>query len=162
MLVNNLWEKVKNANRWAVLFFVLIAVVILYSGTALSMKATDSAEFCGSCHVMNEVTRTHQISTHAKLSCNDCHAPHNITAKIPFKAMAGAKDIYINMFGEVDDVIHTSKKSKDIINQNCLNCHEMTNVNVAMDTKEYCIDCHQTVPHFSKRTPISERRVAGE
>ncbi|OEF96871.1 cytochrome c3 family protein [Desulfuribacillus alkaliarsenatis] len=154
-------DKIKSANKWAVMFFVLIALVVVYSGTAISMKATDSAEFCSSCHVMNEVVRTHQVSTHANLSCNDCHAPHNITSKIPFKMKAGAKDIYINTFGEVSDVIHSTNQTKEIVNQNCLNCHGMTNKNVATDAKQYCFDCHQTVPHFNK-LPISERMVAGE
>ena len=159
--MSKLTDKLRSANRWAVLFFALVAVVVLYSGTAVSMKATDSKEFCGSCHVMNEVVRTHQFSTHANLSCNDCHAPHDLVSKIPFKAQAGAKDIYINTFGTVDDVIHATDKTKEIVNQNCKSCHEMTNVNVAMDTKEYCFDCHRTVPHFGKK-PISERMVAGE
>ncbi|OEH85189.1 hypothetical protein BHU72_06155 [Desulfuribacillus stibiiarsenatis] len=154
-------ERLKNANRWAVLFFVLVFAIVFYTGTAVSMKYTDSPEFCGSCHVMTGVHRTHQFSTHANLSCNDCHAPHNIVAKIPFKAKAGAKDIYKNLVGDVDDVIHANAKTREIVNQNCLNCHEMTNTNVAMDSKEFCVDCHRTVPHFSKK-PISERMVAGE
>jgi hypothetical protein len=29
------------------------------------------------------------MGTHAKLSCNECHAPHNLLAKLPFKAQEG-------------------------------------------------------------------------
>ncbi|OEF96730.1 cytochrome c3 family protein [Desulfuribacillus alkaliarsenatis] len=159
--MGTLKDRLKSANKWTVMFFALLVAILLYSGTAISMKATDTAEFCSSCHVMNEVVRTHQISTHANLTCNDCHAPHDILSKIPFKAKAGAKDIYINTFGEVSDVIQSTSKTKEIVNQNCLNCHDMTNKNVAMDAKDFCIDCHQTVPHFGKK-PISERMVAGE
>jgi cytochrome c nitrite reductase small subunit len=157
----SLKEKLKNANKWAVMFIALVVLIVIYSGTALSMKATDSAAFCSSCHVMNEVTRTHQFSTHANLSCNDCHAPHNLVSKIPYKIKAGTKDIYVNTFGTVDDVIHAGDETKAIVNQNCQDCHTMTNMNVATDTKEYCFDCHRTVPHFGQK-PISERMVAGE
>lgn len=160
-LVGKIKETLQGANRWAIMFFVLLAVLVLYTGTAVSLKVTDSPEFCGNCHVMNEVARTHQMSTHANLSCNECHAPHDFLSKMPFKAYSGAKDVYMNTFGDIDDVIKAKDRTKAAINENCQRCHEMTNMNVATDSKQYCFDCHRTVPHFSQK-PISERMVAGE
>ena len=154
-------ETLQGANKWAIMFFVLVALIVLYSGTAVSMKVSDSPAACGSCHVMNEVVRTHQVSTHANLSCNECHTPHDFLSKIPFKVYSASKDMYMNTFGEIDDVIQASERTKDAINDNCQRCHEMTNMNVALDSKQYCFDCHRTVPHFGKK-PISERMVAGE
>ncbi|TYT74041.1 cytochrome c3 family protein [Desulfobotulus mexicanus] len=132
----------------------------IYAAADFSMKATDEPAFCGSCHIMYEVVRTQQNSVHASLSCNDCHAPAGGMRKIMFKVKAGAKDVYQNTFGDVLDVIHTTQATKDVVNENCMACHTMTNLNVA-DAKESCTDCHRQVPHFSK-SPIAERRVANE
>ncbi|MDY0162284.1 cytochrome c3 family protein [Desulfobotulus sp.] len=144
-----------------VLALVLLGVGAgIYAAADFSLKATDTPQFCGSCHIMYEVVRTQQSSVHASLSCNDCHAPKGGMRKIVFKAKAGAWDVYQNTFGDVLDVIHTNQATKDVVNENCRACHTMTNLNVA-DAKESCTDCHRQVPHFSK-SPIAQRRVAHE
>ena len=96
---------------------------------------------------------------HAKLACNDCHAPQNLAAKIPFKAVAGAQDILATATKRIPDVIHAEKRHKDVIQANCVRCHTATIEKVAMDSKPYCVECHRAVPHKS-RTPISSRKVA--
>ncbi|MGF7184715.1 cytochrome c nitrite reductase small subunit [Desulfitispora alkaliphila] len=159
--MEKLKQQLKSANKWFLATVALAALIVLYVGTGFAMKATDEAAFCGSCHVMNEAVRTYEQSVHASISCNDCHAPHDTIPKMAFKAKAGAKDIYKNTTGNVPDVIHATNETRDIVNDNCLNCHEMTNKNVAMDSKDYCVDCHRHVPHFNKN-PIGERKVAGE
>lgn len=156
---------VQRFGRGKVAILVLLLVGAgLYAGMAFSMKATDQPEFCGSCHVMYEAVRSHQMSAHAELACNECHAPDAVVPKMFFKARAGAKDFYQNTLGEVFDVIHATDKTKDVVNASCVNCHSMTILNVANDVSEakpYCTDCHRSVPHMSK-LPISERRVANE
>ncbi|MDW7675029.1 MAG: NapC/NirT family cytochrome c [Bacillota bacterium] len=154
-------EKLKGSNKWFIISIILGVFILFYAGTGFAMKATDRADFCGSCHVMNEAVRTYNLSVHADLACNQCHAPHQITSKIGFKTQAGFKDIYKNVTNDVGDVIQATSKTKEIANQNCINCHSMTNKNVAMDAKEFCTDCHRQVPHFNK-IPIGERMVAGE
>lgn len=141
---------------------ILLLVAVLYAAVGFSMKATDQPEFCGSCHVMYEAVRTQQNSMHAKLDCNECHTPQDLTSKIPFKTWTGTKDMYQNTFGEIADVIHATNKTKEVVNANCENCHTMTALNVdSLEAKQYCTDCHRQVPHFSKR-PIAKRRVADE
>lgn len=155
--IKQTWKK----NKWFVISIGLVALFILFIGSGFALNATDKASFCGSCHVMNEAVRTYQESVHAGITCNDCHAPHELTGKILFKAKAGVKDIYKNTIGDVDDIIVATAATTQVVNQNCLNCHEMTNKNVAMDAKDLCTDCHRQVPHFNKN-PIGERMVAGE
>ncbi len=161
MVSTNL-DKFKN-NRWFFISLILITLIVVYAGTGFAMGVTDEPEFCGTCHVMYEPVRTHDQSVHAGLSCNECHAPKPLVEKLAFKTYAGTKDIYKNLFAEIDDVIHASDLTKGIINTNCIECHTMTIINVEadMDAKQYCTDCHQQVPHFPKN-PIAERRVAGE
>jgi cytochrome c nitrite reductase small subunit len=155
----------KNKGRGkAAVLSLLVLGALLYAGFAFSMKATDQPEFCGSCHVMYEAVRTHQMSAHADLACNECHAPDAVVPKMLFKARAGSKDFYQNTLGDVFDVIHATDSTKEVVNQSCLNCHSMTILNVANDVfeaKPNCTDCHRSVPHMSK-LPISERRVADE
>ncbi len=140
----------------ALCFFIIGAFAM--SSASLGMKATDEAVFCASCHVMSEAAWTHSQSIHAKLACNECHAPHNIVSKIPFKAVAGSSDIYKNFFTQVADVIHASPKTKDVVQENCRRCHAVTISTVAMDSKPYCVDCHRAIPHNTK-TPVASRRA---
>ena len=149
--------------KMAVLVLLLVGAG-LYAGMAFSMKVTDQPEFCGSCHVMYEAVRSHQMSVHANLACNECHAPEAAVPKILFKARAGAKDFYQNSLGDVFDVIHATERTREVVNESCVRCHSMTILNVSermVQAKPYCTDCHRSVPHMSK-LPISERRVADE
>ncbi len=135
--------------------------VVLVAGASVAMRYTDHRPFCSSCHAMNEAAVTHKLSTHANLACNDCHAPHALSAKIPFKAAEGMRDFISNLQGE-DVPLQVSTHTKDTINANCKSCHTMTNKNVAsMDAKPYCIDCHRNVAHMRTK-PISTRMVADE
>ena len=148
--------------KMAVLLLLLVGAV-LFAGAAYSVRATDQPEFCGSCHVMYEAVRTHQMSAHANLACNECHAPDATIPKMIFKTRAGAKDIYQNTFGDVFDVIHVTERTRQVVNDSCIRCHSTTIRNVAdkiTEAKE-CTGCHRSLPHMS-RLPISERRVADE
>lgn len=68
--------------NWFAVSAVLAVVLVAGAAGAYSMQATDQAAFCGSCHVMSEVAWTHKQSAHAKLACNECHAPSDLAAKI--------------------------------------------------------------------------------
>ena len=147
---------------WLKIFLGGIAVgIVLLAGSAIAMRTTDQRPFCGSCHLMQQAALTHKVSTHANLACNDCHAPHNLAAKIPFKAGEGLRDFMGNMQGK-DVPLSVSLRTKEVINANCKSCHAMTNMNVAsMEAKPYCVDCHRSVAHMRQK-PISTRTVANE
>jgi cytochrome c nitrite reductase small subunit len=135
--------------------------VVLYGGFAFSMKATDQARFCGNCHTMAEFVRTHQMSGHAKQACNECHLPAGGMGRYLFKARSGAGDVMVTAFGTVADVIHATENTKRVVNDNCRRCHSTTVMNVAIDAKPSCTDCHRNTPHMSK-IPISMRSAANE
>ncbi|WP_257822753.1 cytochrome c3 family protein [Salipaludibacillus agaradhaerens] len=126
--------------------------IVLFAGTVGSMKATDSPEFCSTCHIMDDYYDSFMDSNHATLSCNDCHAPNDsLTAKLVFKAKAGASHMYMNTLGsdQIPDNIHATAQSQEVIDKNCITCHEAGLENVAFhDVKEGgCVDCHRHVPH---------------
>lgn len=139
----------------------LAACVAGASALGFAMKATDQPAFCGSCHVMAEAVRTHKASVHAKQACNECHAPENLAGKVPFKAATGTNDVFVNTFGRIKDAVHADKNMKDTVQKNCLRCHSSTTMNVNLEVKQYCADCHRQVPHMNKM-PMSKRTVAYE
>jgi cytochrome c nitrite reductase small subunit len=144
-----------------ILLVGLIAGVILVGLSAYAMRITDSRPFCGSCHVMQEAALTHKLSSHASLACNECHAPHNLMAKLPFKAKEGLRDFVANMQGHEAPLL-PSITTRDVINENCKSCHVDTNKDVAsMDAKPYCVDCHRNLAHMRSK-PVSTRMVADE
>lgn len=147
---------------------ILSFIVILLIGAVLTLAAghtlseTDQAGFCGSCHVMNEYFRTHQASVHAQLDCNDCHAPYQAMPRMVFKYVAGTDHMRKNISGDIPDIITSKKKTSEVVNASCMNCHTMSVLNVgADDVKPNCIGCHRQVQH-QRSTPVSTRRVANE
>jgi len=142
----------KESNNKLILFILLGAFIgiVLYAGTVTAIKATDTGEFCSSCHVMDTVYEAFTQSPHARLDCNDCHAPtDNIANKLMFKARAGLGHIYMNTLGasSIPDVLHATESSVEVVNKNCISCHQHTIDNVAHDSKGTCIGCHRHVPH---------------
>ncbi len=155
-------ENKDSRSRLGVGFLVTCAFIVgflVMAGSGVAMKGTDEAAFCAGCHVMADAAWSHKTSVHAKLACNECHAPQNIVSKLPFKAVAGVSDIYSNTFHRIADVIHATPETKDVVQENCRRCHTMTTSKVAMDVKPYCTDCHRSVPH-GKKLPIAQRMAA--
>ena len=133
----------------------------LLAVSAVAMRVTDQRPFCSSCHVMQTAAVTHKLSSHANQACNDCHTPAALGAKLPFKASSGLSDFVANFSGK-EVSVPVSLRTKDVINNNCKQCHAMTNMAVAsMEPKKYCVDCHRSVAHMRAK-PISTRMVAYE
>lgn len=149
----------KNRSRgWKLVLCGLVCGVVLSGAFAWGLNATDQRPFCASCHIMQEAALTQKLSPHANLSCNECHAPHGLLEKIPFKAVAGATDVYENMMGG-QLPIPPHQKYRDVVKQNCINCHAPINQTVqSMNIKPYCTDCHKGVAHMPMN-PISQRTV---
>lgn len=111
------------------LLFTVIGIFIgiaFFAGTAGSLKATDTAEFCSSCHIMTDAYESFMESNHATLNCNDCHVPNNsLIEKLPYKAKAGMSHMYMNTIGanSIPDVLYAKDSSQEVINENCISCH---------------------------------------
>jgi len=135
--------------------------VVLLAASAIAMRVTDQRPFCGACHTMEAAAVTHKLSSHANQACNDCHTPVSLSSKLPFKAASGLNDFVGNLTGK-EISVPVSLRTKDVVNNNCKQCHAMTNMDVAsMESKKYCVDCHRNVAHMRAK-PISTRMVADE
>ena len=152
-------DNTKPKGRWTLALLTFAAGMVAMVGIGLAVKGTDQAAFCASCHAMSEAAWTHKKSIHAQFDCNECHTPHAIAQKLPYKAAVGMHDIYVNTTSTIPDLIHTQQKMKDVIQENCRRCHVGTTMTVAMDAKPYCTDCHRAVPH-NKKLSIDRRKAA--
>jgi cytochrome c nitrite reductase small subunit len=143
-------KKLLAIDKRLLLLIGLFVGIIVSVVTVKTLAYTDSAEFCKSCHIMNNVYDSFKDSTHAELACGDCHLPHDsLVSKYTFKAKSGLGHVYYNTLGEekIPGVLHPTKASKEAINHNCMNCHKSTLENVSHDAKDSCTECHQSVPH---------------
>ncbi len=148
--------------KWFYISIALVLVMVGYISAGFTMRTTDTPPFCGTCHAMHEAARTHQQSVHARLTCNECHAPtDSFISKTLFKTRSGMRDIYVNTLGIIPDVIEAKSYTRAVINQNCTDCHFMTTINLDGKAKNYCVDCHRHIPHSSK-SPIAARKVSNE
>ena len=155
----NLKKDAPDRRGWRFALPPAIAGIVLTVGAALAMTATDQAMFCGSCHSMAEAALTHKRSVHAELACNECHAPHNLVSKIPFKTKEGTRDILATVTSSIPDLIHPGEDTKEVTQANCQRCHSSTTSTVVMQSKEFCTDCHRHVPHTPK-IPVAKRSAA--
>ncbi|MBO4317035.1 MAG: NapC/NirT family cytochrome c [Mailhella sp.] len=141
---------------------LLIGIVIGAGGifaAAAAMTYSDSGPFCSMCHVMEEAAVTHMRSPHAAQVCNECHSPHSLLVKLPFKAQTGLYDIYANFMGH-EPPLRASEPTRELISANCRSCHAVSNSEVMM-AKQYCLDCHRGAAH-NKKLPIAYREAADE
>ena len=137
----------------------LVMGSVITVGAGIGMQISDRRPFCAGCHIMNEAAVTHKISAHAELACNECHAPHNLAEKLPFQAVAGTKDLYLNTFGKIEMPLKAGESTRQVVNTNCKACHHVTNTTVAaMDVKGLCTGCHRNVQHMRMK-PVSTRSV---
>ncbi len=153
------WKKMKGEKAWLLILLPFAAGAVITLCSARAMTATDQAAFCGGCHSMAEAALSHSKSVHSKQACNECHAPHDIIRKIPFKTKEGARDMFVTATKQVPDYIHPGKNTMEVVQENCLRCHSTVVKEVNMQSKAHCTDCHRHVPH-SPKIPIAKRSAA--
>ncbi len=114
---------------------------------------SDDPKACINCHVMGPEYSTWQHSSHARVAtCNDCHVPHDSTIhKYWFKANDGLRHSTIFTLRKEPQVMKAREEAKEVIQQNCLRCHEDLVADARSTMKHSfdraCIDCHREVPH---------------
>ncbi len=90
-------------------------------------------------------------STHkAVATCNDCHAPHGFLNKWVAKGVNGFNHSWAFTTGNFPDPIRIRNFNVRIVQQNCVDCHQMV-VSQIHSTKQgkerLCVSCHGNVGH---------------
>ena len=158
--------------------FVGVAIgVIGWGGFNTAMEATNSLEFCISCHEMrNTVFEEYKKTIHysnpagVRAICSDCHVPKDWTHKIIRKVQA-SKELWGKVTGYIDTpekfeehrlelAKHEWARMKASDSRECRNCHSFAAMDFAHQRpkasqqmqKAYkeggtCIDCHKGIAH---------------
>ncbi len=117
---------------------------------------SDDPQTCINCHVMEEQYDAWMHSSHrAAATCNDCHTPHNFVGKWFSKAENGYRHALAFTTGIYPETIHIREHNADIVQQNCLDCHEPLldqPYSGHGDPDRRCVECHGNVGHPNRST----------
>ena len=157
--------------------FFIIAGVVLWGGFNWTLEATNTEEFCISCHEMKDnvfaeykETIHYSNRTGIRASCSDCHVPKEFIHKIIRKIHA-SNELYHKLLGTIDTTEkyeakrhqlaqHVWQGMKATNSRECRNCHNFSQMNagkqkpaaakqhaLAQTQDKTCIDCHKGIAH---------------
>lgn len=160
----------------------LFAGILLANSFSMGLEATNTTEFCTSCHSMQWVKEEWQQSVHFKnasgirAECRDCHVPHSIAPKLYAKLMA-AKDVWHEILGTIDTKEKFEHHRWRMANRvwakmlatnsrECRSCHTTEAMDLAIQDRDArkkhrraikdgrsCIECHRGVAHEEPLEP---------
>jgi cytochrome c-type protein NapC len=151
--------------------------IFFWGGFNTTMEATNTLEFCISCHEMRDnVYQEYKKTIHytnrtgVRATCSDCHVPKDWTHKMIRKIQASGE-----VWGKLTGTIDTPEKfeakrlklaenewarMKGNDSRECRNCHTFDAMDtekqklrgakmhkIGVDEKKTCIDCHKGIAH---------------
>ncbi|MCF6289368.1 MAG: NapC/NirT family cytochrome c [Proteobacteria bacterium] len=171
----------------AIVFF--FAGIIFWGGFNTAMEATNTLEFCISCHEMEDhvyeeyvPTIHHSNRSGVRATCSDCHVPKPWVHKVVRKIKA-TNEIWHKLLGSIDTpekfeakrlklakIVWKSMKETD--SRECRNCHNLDSMNPAFQqprarkqhlnafkTGQTCIDCHKGIAHSTVRDLLTDEEL---
>lgn len=138
----------------AVVIGILMGVGLFtfHYGEGLSYFSKDP-KACVNCHIMQpQFDSWQKASHHAVASCVECHLPHDTIEKFIAKADNGYRHSKGFTFQDFHEPIMITKKSGQILQENCLRCHDAL-VHDLVGLKKpklktlQCVHCHSNVGH---------------
>jgi cytochrome c nitrite reductase small subunit len=119
---------------------------------------------CNNCHVMDAAYESWFHAGHARseMECVDCHLPHNnLLAYYLEKGRSGMHDVFVFATGQTPTMIRASEHTKEIIQENCVRCHEQTVESMLAGAQAFdrnCWDCHRATAHGERGISIAPRQ----
>ena len=163
-----------------------VAGIIFWGGFNTAMEATNTKEFCISCHEMRDFVYKEYTGTIHDVNrsgvgavCSDCHVPKDWTHKIIRKIKA-SKELYGKMVGSISTpekfeakriqlAMNEWQRMKKTDSRECRNCHDFESMMPefqkprarqqhlnAMEVGQTCIDCHKGIAHSNIRDRAPE------
>ncbi|WP_196140177.1 NapC/NirT family cytochrome c [Aliikangiella sp. G2MR2-5] len=163
--------------------------IIFWGGFNTAMEATNTLEFCISCHEMeNNVYQEYKPTIHysnrtgVRAGCPDCHVPDPWVHKVVRKIQA-SNELYHKMVGTVDTpekfeehrltmAKRVWKTMKETDSRECRNCHNFESMAPqfqkprarkqhlnAFENGQTCIDCHKGIAHNNVRHMLSDEEL---
>lgn len=137
------------------LFGVLFGLGLFTFGYARGTSYfSDNPQTCVNCHIMREQFDAWSHSSHARVAtCNDCHTPHDFPMKYIVKGINGFNHSVAFTLGNFPEPIRIRNFNADIVQNNCVECHQ-TLVSLVHDDRANqelrCISCHGNVGHGTR------------
>ncbi|MDY0013560.1 MAG: NapC/NirT family cytochrome c [Rhodocyclaceae bacterium] len=177
----SLWARLRRPSAKYSLLALLgsgfVVGILFWGGFNTVMEATNTLEFCISCHEMRDnVYQEYKQTIHysnrtgVRAICSDCHVPKDWTHKMIRKVQA-SKEVYGKVMGTIDTKEKFEAKRLQLArnewarmkasdSRECRNCHSFDGMNVetqkqrarkqhemAQADKMTCIDCHKGIAH---------------
>jgi cytochrome c-type protein NapC len=184
-ILSRAWGALRRPSaKWSVLALVVVgffAGIIFWGGFHTALEATNTIEFCTSCHEMHDnVYEEYKGTVHdsnrtgVRAVCPDCHVPKDWVHKIARKIQA-SNEVYHWLRGTVGTkekfeahrmelATHVWKVMKESNSRECRNCHSFEAMNSskqspraqknhaqALQEGKTCIDCHKGIAHLLPR-----------
>jgi len=159
------------------LFGGFVTGILFWGGFNWAMEATNSEEFCISCHEMQEnvyeeykETIHYSNRTGVRATCPDCHVPKEWHYKVVRKIQA-TNELLHKALGSIDTpekfeakrlklASHVWEGMKKTDSRECRNCHDFDSMDypeqgrravaqhsVGLEEDKTCIDCHKGIAH---------------
>jgi len=172
----------------SVLVVGFLSGIIFWGGFNTGMEATNTLEFCISCHEMQDtVYQEYKKTVHysnrsgVRAVCSDCHVPKDWVHKMGRKIKASG-EIYGKLMGTIDTpekfeakrlelAQHEWDRMKASDSRECRNCHTLDGMSKETQTAtawrghkgakakgETCIDCHKGIAH---KDPSAAKKEEG-
>lgn len=150
-------------------YVLIVAIIAVLTVVGVGLYVTDFTAYlgnnpttCNNCHVMDNVYESWYHSGHKMwTTCNDCHTPHEIIPKYIVKAQSGYHHVTAFITGNIPAAIRAKESSREVIQENCVYCHQPTIDNLDYeltytdaDPGRYCFDCHRNVAHGARGLSI--------
>jgi cytochrome c-type protein NapC len=176
-----LWQALKTpSSKYSLGFLILVVFTvssIFWIGFHYSMDATNTEEFCISCHEMEKYvfeeykqTIHYNNRTGVRATCPDCHVPKEWQHKIVRKIQS-TNEMMHKLLGSIDTPEKYEAKRLQLAervwanmqetdSRECRNCHGFKFMDFskqgedaadthpdALDSDMTCIDCHKGIAH---------------
>jgi cytochrome c-type protein NapC len=166
--------------RYSLLSLLVVgffAGIIFWGGFNTAMEATNTLEFCVSCHEMRDnVYQEYKKTVHysnrtgVRAICSDCHVPKDWTHKMIRKSKASF-EVWGKLTGSIDTrekfeakrmtlATHEWERMQASGSRECRNCHSFDAMSAdvqkqsvykkhmaAQEQGKTCIDCHKGIAH---------------
>lgn len=161
----------------AILIVGFVSGIIFWGGFHTVVEATNTEEFCISCHEMKDnvyeeykETIHYSNRTGVRAICSDCHVPKTWVHKMARKIQA-TNELFHKALGTIDTpekfnahrlemAKRVWKVMKDTDSRECRNCHDFKSMDMEEQDKsarkkhiksikegKTCIECHQGIAH---------------
>ena len=179
--VPGFWAKLKRpSTRYSLLALLSVGFVcgvLFWGGFNTAMEATNTLDFCISCHEMRDnVYQEYKTTIHysnrtgVRAYCSDCHVPKDWGHKMMRKIQA-SQELYGKIMGTISTpekfeakrlelATHEWARMKASDSRECRNCHSFSAMDIekqkaraskmhklGQEDKKTCIDCHKGIAH---------------